>query len=333
MSYENVFREDVNEIQNNIETIQVTIKQSNLKNAGLGIFSLQDIPKGTFITFELNQENICDINVDKNKFSGTYDEYGGNFSGGRPIDYFLNDAGFEYDEPVRVYTPKKLQNINLKGIVSKHKLVCYETLHDVKTGDELYRMYGSSYWSRFVHDTFVTESKNYSRETINLILNSVANGTNIKDFSDNDLYYAFKEVIIKHEVNKAKYIYENLRDKSIISRINNFFAMYDIFGNYSDQFEETMEFLVRLIPDIDNSIRYNYDQIFVDRCKPAIKDKVKIKWLINRYPIYLENKYYKMYINCKKNPSLNSSLCDEYHNMNYGDECEYQNEFHGDLKI
>jgi hypothetical protein len=318
------FREDVIVIPTDIKIIKVNIKPSILKNAGYGVFSSQDIPKDTFITFELNQENVDDINVDANKCFGTYNEYDNKFCGKRPIDYFLNDAGFNYDEPLRIYTPKKLQKINLKAIVLNHNLVCYETLYDIKNGDEIYRMYGKAYWSQFIYDTFILESKNYSAENVDLILKSINDRTSIKDFSDNDLYYALKNVLISHDVTKARYIYENLTDKNTILRINNFYTMYDIFCNYADQFTETMDFLVEKIPNIDDSIRYNYDQIFVDRCKIAIRDSKKIEWLINRYPIYLENKYYKMYDKYK-----NVSLNEEYYNMSYGDEC--QHEFHGDL--
>lgn len=322
------FREDVIVIPTNIKIIKVNIKPSILKNAGYGVFSSQDIPKDTFITFELNQENVDDINVDANKCSGPYTDYDDKFCGKRPIDYFLNDAGFNYDEPQRIYTPKKLQKINLKAIVLNHNLVCYETLYDIKNDDELYRMYGKAYWSQFVCDTFMFETKTHSVKNVELILKSIDDGTSIKDFSDNDLYFAFKKVIIKHEITKAKYIYENMRDKSSILRLNNFYTMYDIFGNYDyrdeDNFEETMNFLVEKIPNIDDSIRYNFDQIFVDRCKPGIRDHKKINWLLNRYPFYSENKYYMMYDKYK-----NASSSEEYYNMFFGE--EHSNEFFGDI--
>ena len=368
------FREDVNEIPNNIEPpisreiglqlhsvlkpnaveiVKVNIKQSKLKNAEWGIFSLQDIPIDTYITFELCQD-VHNIDVDKNLFSGTFNMYNEKFHGKKPIDYFLNDAGFNYDEPLRIYTPKKLQNINLKAIVLNNKVVCYKTLHDINADDELYRAYGKTYWSQFVHDIFTVETKNYPSATVDLILDSVTNGITIKNFSDNDLYYALKKSIINHEIEKAKTIYDNLRDKSVILRLNNFFTMFDIFDNYNDDnFEETLEFLIKLIPDIDNSIRYNGDQILMSRCSPSSKDDKKIKWLINRYPSYLENKYYKMYIKFYKNETPNNiepiiageqniefvdliintckniSSNDEYYNMFHGKDCS--NEFHGDI--
>lgn len=323
MSYANMFREDVTEIPTIIMTVKVNIKQSILKNAGLGLFTLQDIPKNTFITFELNQENTDVINVDVNKVFGMYEEYSNTFCGKRSINYFMNDSGFNYDEPLRVYTPKKLQKINLKAIALNHNLVCYETLCDIKNGDELYRMYGRSYWSQFEYDIFVEETGKYSVENVDLILKS-SNEISIKDFSDNDLYYAFKKLIIQHEITKAKLVYENIRDKSIILRINNFHAMYYIFGQYSKHFEETINFLVEKIPNIDDSIRYNFDQIFVDICAPAIGDHEKINWLLNRYPVYLENKYYKMYDKYK-----NSSVVNKYHDMFYSD--KRAKEFHGDI--
>jgi len=113
---------------------ELEIKQSNIKNAGLGVFSICDIPENTYIDGYYG--DIFSIATSR-YFVCITDEIGID-AGSYPRCYMamLNDSF------------NSLFKNNCEFIINvKDKTVSVWTIREIKKGEELFISYGEDYWN------------------------------------------------------------------------------------------------------------------------------------------------------------------------------------------
>lgn len=131
MSFENFFYNNTNFILN--------VKKSNIKNAGNGLYSVQNIPKDTMIGFY--KGNILFGN---NKIT----DYSFEIS----PKYFIDASEFPRCYIAMINDAQNSQFVNncefrmIENKIKKNNKICLYSIKDIKKGDELFASYGEEYW-------------------------------------------------------------------------------------------------------------------------------------------------------------------------------------------
>jgi uncharacterized protein len=120
------------------------VKQSNIENAGLGLFSTINIPVGVKV-IEYKGE-IMEMN-DGHGTKGHGHDYCfliGNIETGVCINADFSQCKAKYVNDV--YKTNKVAN--LRPVIShRNKTIWFESTRRIRAGDELYINYGSDYWT------------------------------------------------------------------------------------------------------------------------------------------------------------------------------------------
>ena len=137
------------ETENNIaaaEADYLYIQNSQLPNAGKGLFTAIPIYKGEIIAY-FEGEILTDSEIEKRK-AAHQDEYFINRIEGGILDSKHTECFAKYANDAKGVTTSAFKN-NAKITLDEQQNVCLVATQKIKAKEEIFCSYGQKYWSKF----------------------------------------------------------------------------------------------------------------------------------------------------------------------------------------